>query len=261
MTDRIEDFTSQDPPRISLRLPAGEARFVPGEAGRVEIRMSGRPATIDRFRVEQRGNEIIIEPEPGSRVGRWSGIDVEIKIAAAAEIKARLAAGDVVVAVPVASLIVEAGAGDIRVGPVDGAVKLKTASGDIRIAEVGGRLDLAAASGDLRVGVARSEVNAKTAAGDIAIEDARADVTAHSASGDIEVGRFGGNSFNAKTLSGDVRLGVTSGRTFAVSFQSLSGDVRTDFPISTGEQAESGARLTVKTMSGDIVVHPADESS
>ena len=41
MSERNEKFESAGTPRIGLRLPAGEARFVPGPADSVEIRMTG----------------------------------------------------------------------------------------------------------------------------------------------------------------------------------------------------------------------------
>lgn len=219
--------------------------------------MSGRDTVLDRFVVALRGGQVVIEPEAGGRMGRWSGVDVEIRVGSGAAIHARLAAGDVTIGTDIASLTVEAGSGDVSANEITGDARIKTASGDIAASTVGGRLDVVAASGDIRVREVVGDVSAKTASGDITLGSVAGSVSAHSASGDIEVGRFGGDSFEAKTLAGDVRLGVTAGRTFAVDFASLSGDVRTDFPVSTGGASGTTARLAVKTMSGDIVVRPA----
>ena len=257
MTDRIERFQIEGSPYVFLRLPAGAARFVRGEEGHVEVRMSGRESVLDKFVVAMRGGQVVIEPETGGRIGRWSGIDVEIRVGSGASIHTRLAAGDVAVVTDVASLTVEAGSGDITAAAVSGDARLKTASGDIVMATVGGRLDVASASGDVRVAATAGPVNAKTASGDITLGTAAGSVVAHSASGDIDVGSFEGDSFEAKTLAGDVQIGVTAGRTFAVDFASMSGDVRTDFPVASGGGRGSTARLAVKTMSGDIVVRPA----
>jgi len=257
MTRRIERFEVEGAPRVFLRLPAGEARVVSGEDGVVEVHMSGRETTLERFLVEARGGQIVIEPE-GGRIGRWSGVNVEIRLGAEAEIHARLASGDVTVDIEIASLVVEAGSGDVAASVVSGDVRIKTASGDISVGSIGGRLDAAAASGDVRVHSVAGDVNAKTASGDIDVGEVAGSVVAHAASGDIEVGRFLGDLFQAKTLAGDIRLGVTSGRTFDVKFQSLSGDVRTDFPVSAEKAEGTTARLAVKTMSGDIVLRNAD---
>lgn len=256
MTDRTERFQIDGAPRVFLRLPAGEARVLAGEEGVIEIRMSGRDTVLDRFVVALRGDQVVVEPEAG-RMGRWSGIDVEIKVGQGADIHARLAAGDVSIGTDIASLTVEAGAGNVSAGDVAEDARIKTASGDVTAASVGGRLEVVAASGDIRVGSVGGDVSAKTASGDIQFARVGGSVSAHSASGDIEVSRFEGREFDAKTLAGDVRLGVPGGRTFAVDLSSLSGDVSTDFPVSSGSGSGVTARLTIRSMSGDIAVRPA----
>ena len=257
MSDRTERFQIDGQPRVFLRLPAGEARVVAGDEGFVEVLMTGRDSVLDRFVVALRGDQIVIEPESGGRIGRWSGIDVEIRVGPGADIHARLAAGDVSIGTDIASLTVEAGAGDVSAGNVTDDARIKTASGDVTAASVGGRLDVVAASGDIRVRSIGGDVSAKTASGDIHLAEVGGSVSAHSASGDIEVSKFAGDEFDAKTLAGDVRLGVPGGRTFAVDLSTLSGDVSTDFPVSPGGGSGVTARLTVKTMTGDIVVRPA----
>jgi DUF4097 and DUF4098 domain-containing protein YvlB len=256
MSRRVERFEISGTPRIFLRLPAGAARVVAGEEAVVEVRMSGREATLERFLVEERGGRIVIEPE-GGRIGRWAGVDVELRLGTGADVHTRLTSGDVSVNTEIATLVVESASGDVAVGAVSGDVKIKTASGDIKVGSVGGRLDVAAASGDVRVGSSQ-DVVVKTASGDIDIGEVAGSMVAHSASGDIEVERFTGDLFQAKTLSGDVRLGLTAGRSFAVEFQSLSGDIRTRYPVDSGGPGTgTTARLAVTTMSGDIVVRDA----
>jgi DUF4097 and DUF4098 domain-containing protein YvlB len=238
MSHRTESFLIDGPPRVFLRLPAGQARVVEGEPGVVGITMTGNESVLEKFQMSLRGDQVVIEPESG-RIGRWSSVTVEIRVAAGADIHARLAAGDVVVTTEIATLTLEVGSGDVSVGSITGDARIKIASGDVRLGSVVG------------------DVNAKTASGDIELGEVGGAVVAHSASGDIEVDRYLGSDFDAKTVSGDVRIGVTVGRTFAVDFSSLSGDVRTEFPVGTEVAAATGARLTVKTMTGDIVVRPA----
>lgn len=256
MSERTERFQIQGPPRVFLRLPSGEARVVAGTEGAIEIQMTGRDDVLERFVVALRGDQVVVEPESG-RMGRWSGVDVEIRVGAGAEIHARLAAGDVAISTEIGSLTVEAGAGDVTAGDVSSDARIKTASGDVSATKVGGRLDVVAASGDVRVREVGGDVTVKTASGDIVLGEVRGSVSAHSASGDIEVGGFSGDIFEARTLAGDVRLGVIGGRTFSVDLSSLSGDVRTDFPVDPGGDSSGVARLAVKTMSGDIVIRPA----
>lgn len=257
MTQRLERFDLSGPPRLFFRLPAGEARVVAGEEGVIEVRLTGRESAIDRYLIEDRGGQVVVEPE-GGRIGRWSRVDLEIRIGRGADLHGRLASGDLVATTGLGSLAVDSGSGDVEADSVSGNVRVKIASGDIEIGDVGGRFEVAAAAGDVRVRSVAGDVNAKTASGDIEIDEVAGSVVAHSASGDIEVRRFEGDSFSAKTLSGDVRLGVTRGRKFAVSFQSLSGEVRSDFPVASGGAGETSARLAAKTMSGDVTVRSAD---
>lgn len=256
MSERIERIEIEGRPDVFVRLPAGEARVVAGVDGVVEVVMVGRDTVLDRFTVTRRGGQVVVEPQSG-RMGRWSAVDVEIRVGADAAIHTRLAAGDVIVTTPIDVLVVEAGSGDVTAQVVQTDARIKTASGDVSVVEVGRRLDAAAASGMIRVETVGGNVNAKTASGDISLGAVTGSVVAHSASGDVEVARFDGDGFEAKTLAGDVRIGVVPGRTFSVDFSSLSGEVITDFPVSSGGSTRGSTRLSVKTMSGDIVVKPA----
>jgi len=158
----------------------------------------------------------------------------------------------------IATLVVEAGSGDVAAMSVTGDVRTKTASGDVKVDSVGGRLEVAAASGDVRVRSVERDVSVKTASGDIGLGEVTGSFVAHAASGDIEVRNFSGELFQAKTLSGDVRVGVAPGRKFGVDCQSLSCEVRTDFPVEAGESDDATpGLLTIKTMSGDITLRPA----
>ena len=54
------------------------------------------------------------------------------------------------------------------------------------------------------------------------------------------------------STSGDVRIGLPSGRTLDVDLNMLSGDIRSDFSPECGDGAT--ARLRVRTVSGDIAL-------
>jgi len=259
MTQRVETFETGAAPRIYFRLPSGEARVVAGESDSVTVRLSGSEAALSRFIVEKRGDTVYIEPERG-RWGRWSSVELVIEAGDSAQLEARLAAGDLAVTIGVASLIADSASGDIVAGSVKGDVAVKSASGDVRIGEIDGTFEAAAASGDIRAASVGGDLFAKTAAGDVEVDAVGGEVRIKSASGDVHIGSFAGPDLDVKTLSGDVSVGVVGGRRFEVSFQALSGDVRTEFPVTPG-RGESGptGRLNVKSMSGDISIHPAPE--
>ncbi|HSM02534.1 MAG TPA: DUF4097 family beta strand repeat-containing protein [Acidimicrobiia bacterium] len=249
-------FPVEGTPQISLRLPTGDARIVDGDSGTVVVQLQGRSSTLDRFVVEARGNEIVIEPERGGG-GRWTSVDVTIRCGVPLDARARLAAADFRADRSLASAHIETASGDVELHDVSGDVTVRSASGDVRVGAVGGGLELASASGDLRAESVGGVSTVKTMSGDVLIAEAGGEVNAKSVSGEISVPRFHGSWFDAKTMSGDVTIGVAPGRKFEVSFQTLSGDVRTDFPVGQGDGAS--ARLSVKTVSGDINVQGAPE--
>lgn len=257
MTAREHRYAVAGTPRVSVRMPVGGVRVVEGPEGEVVVRLDGRESAVSRFIVEQRGHDVIVEPERSS-IGWRSTVDVTIQVGSPAEIEARLTAADMVASVPLASLRVETASGDLAAGDVTGDVSIRSASGDVRLGDVSGRLDVASASGDVRAGRVDDAVSAKTASGDVHLEAAAGDLIVKSASGDVTVGTYTGSWLDIKTMSGDAIIGVTSGRRFDVSFQTLSGDVRTDFPVREGAPDGSSARLAVKTVSGDIKIHGAD---
>lgn len=226
-----------------------------GEPGDVVIQLDGRPATIDRFIVEDRGGEIVIEPERSSR-GRWSSVEVTIWCFEPVQFRGRLVAADFTSAVDLASVHIESASGDIHCGDVDGDVTVRSASGDIKVGVVRGDLEVAAASGDVKVLQTVGSASVKTASGDIKVGSADGEFMVKSASGAIVVTRFDGPWFDAKSLSGDVNIGVLAGRRFDVTFKTLSGEVHTDFPVGQGGDT-APARLTITTISGDINVQGA----
>jgi len=245
-------FTVTGTPRLDLRLPLGDLRIVPGAAGSVNVSLDGRDAAVARMVVEQRGDVIHLEPDRSQGI-RWSSVDVVVAVGEAPDVHARLTSGDLTISTDLASLAVETASGELVAGLVRGDATIRSASGDVRLGNVAGRLDVALASGDLRAEVVGT-AEVKSASGDIAVREVQGDVVARSASGDITVGRFCGDRFDAKSMSGDVTFGVPPGRRFDVSFSTISGDVRTDFPVQGTAETGSPARLEVKTVSGDIRV-------
>lgn len=256
MTTREHRFAVDGTPRLHIKMPVGDFRLVEGDPGEVVVRLDGKESALERFTVEQRGAEIVVEPERSS-LGWRSTVDLTVRVGAPALLHARLTAADFTTSMPLAGLTVETASGDVSAADIAGDVEIRSASGDVRLGAVGGRLGVAAASGDIRVGRVAGSVSAKTAAGDLHVEAAAGDVSAKSASGDVAVAEFTGDWLDVKTMSGDTSVGVTGGRRFEVSFQTLSGDVRTDFPVSEGASVSSSARLGVKSVSGDIHIHAA----
>jgi hypothetical protein len=256
MSTRDHTFSVDGTPSLSIRMPLGEVRIVDGAPGEVAVRLDGRDSAIARFIVEQRGDEIVIEPDGSSR-GWRSSVDLTVRVGTPPRVSGRLAASDLNAGVPLRELTVDSAAGDISTRDIGGDATIRTASGDVRIGDVAGALEVTTASGDVRAGTVERDVLTRTASGDVRIGSVAGDVTGKSASGDVQISQFTGSSLDLTTLSGEATVGVTSGRTFEVDLQTLSGEVRTDFPVSGSAPGGSTARLSIKTISGDIEIRAA----
>ncbi len=249
MSERTERFEITGTPRLSLRLPAGEVRVVAGPAGVVTVRARGAENDLGRLTITGHGDAVTVEVER-SGWGRWAAVDIEVAVGAAPEVRARLASAGLTLDTTVREVDLTTASGDLVAGAVEGRLVARLASGDLTAAAAGS-LDVVGASGDVRVPEVHGEATVKTASGDISLGVVAGDLTVRTASGDVTVSRAEGSRLDAKTVSGDVRLGVPPGRRYTVSLQALSGDVRTDFPVS-GDGGGAPERLQVTTVSGDI---------
>ena len=246
---RREAFEVGERPRIEVNLPSGDAVFLPGEPGRVEFLVEGRHA--DELVIEQHGGRIFLRT-PGRSGSRWDSFDVTVRTPAGADLEVRAATADVDVQVALASLSASLASGDITAGEIEGDATLESASGDVELGEVGGNLAVSTASGDVLLRQAGGRVTLNTASGEVRLGSALAALSVSTQSGDCEVEHYAGGDLECSSTSGDVRIGLPSGRTLDVDLNTVSGDIRSDFSPEDGDGAT--ARLRVKTVSGDIVL-------
>lgn len=260
MSERIETFEVGGTPAIQVRIPSGSLRFAEGAVGVVKIRMEGKDADLDRYRIQQTDDLIQIEAEGGNFLIN-AGVRMTIETGVPPEVRVKVGSGDVSAAIEIADLQIDSASGEIRFDRVSGDVAARSASGDLKIGSIDGFLKASLASGDLQVGVAKGGADLKTASGDIRIKIAEGGIKAKSASGDVIIEHLRGGDFDAKMLSGDVLVGLPAGRVFDVSLDAVSGKVSTEFPVGPGdEDADEGSVsvISIKTMSGDIALRPAN---
>ena len=246
---RHEEFQVDGRPRIEVNLPAGEAVFLPGDPDRVDIDVEGRNA--GDLVIEQRGCRVLLRTPHGSG-SRWDSFDVTIRTPAGADLEVNAASADVDVQVDLGSLSARLASGDIRAGSIEGDAAVEAASGDVELGEVGGSLSANTAAGDVRLGRAGGRAAVHTASGDVQLGTVLAALSSSTQSGDIEVEDYEGGDLECNSTSGDVRIGLPSGRTLDIDLNTLSGDIRSDFSPEGGDGAT--ARLRVKTISGDITL-------
>lgn len=246
---RRETFEVGGRPGIDVNLPSGDVVFLPGEKGTVEVIIEGRHA--DDLVVEQRGGRIVLRTSDRS-VGRWDSFDVTVRTPAGADLEVRAASADVDIQVALGSLGANLASGDIRAGEIEKDATVESASGDVELGEVGGNLAVSTASGDVALGRADGRVEMHTASGEVRLGSVLATLSVSTQSGDLEVEHYEGEDLECNSTSGDVRIGLPSGRTLDVDLNTVSGDIRSDF--SPEDEDGATARLRVKTVSGDIVL-------
>lgn len=117
--------------------------------------------------------------------------------------------------------------------------KISTASGDISFKNVRGRVRASTASGEVVLEDVAGEINASTASGNVSVREAAGTVSASSASGDVdvEIARLEGTgNMKFSTASGDVNVRMPSQLDAEVYLSSVSGSVKTSFPIEVHER-------------------------
>ena len=121
-------------------------------------------------------------------------------------------------------------------------------------------------SGDVEAEGLRSDVDASTVSGDVSVsttEVARGSTV--SGSVDVEMGSLEWQSLAFSTVSGDIVVRLPAGVDTEVDFESLTGDLESDFDITIERQrdrfigselrgtiGDGGRRLSLTTVSGDV---------
>ena len=190
-------------------------------------------------------------------------------------------------------LIMKSVSGGMKLTGITGDVSAETVSGDVEIASAGritnaksisgtvtisdvkvdGSLDASSVSGDVRLQrVAARRVSIGSVSGNVRLDDVQADrIDAHTTSGNATFsGALAPNGrYELKSFSGEVRLALSGNTGFELEASSFSGDVHSDFPISTqgmsgdrrgrrrslsGTYGDGSAVLNLSTFSGSVVI-------
>ena len=249
MSEYRQQFSVGERPRVELTTFSGDIYVTDSDDGLIEVTLKGSP---NRFTIEQRGDTVVVEPEPGMRIGRSTDITARVPRGSSARLKCTT--GDIFADVELSSLQVGVASGDIRIAAVTGDATIKTASGDVAIDRVDGSLEIASASGDARIGSVGLELSMTTASGDAVVASVNGAVSLRTASGDVKIGAFDGPDLAAKTISGDVTVGIPPRRRVDLDLQSLSGSLRNRLPEGDGSPPEKTIRLRAKSVSGDLTL-------
>ncbi len=251
MSDRHEQFSVGDRPRVEVSTTSGGITIREGAAAIIEVRLDGSSEHVE---IEQVGDTVIIGPPRGGFLRRIWSSDVTITAPAGTEVQARCGSGDIHVDCAVADLDAAVASGDIRTRRVEGDATVKAASGDVILEHIAGRLEASTASGDVRVGSVDGDVTVNTASGDLSIDHVGGSVLLRTASGNLTIRSLGGQELSAKTLSGNLKVGIPPRRRIDVDLQSLSGKLRNRLPEGDGRPPEAEIVVRVNTVSGDVTL-------
>ena len=250
-------------------------------SGRVLVTTADQPSTtVEVVAVGRRGQDAIdeidvtLDDRPGRHVVkieqrdrfRWG----PIQITWGGDFECRI------VCPPGTDLEFSGGSTDLRADGALGEVSVRTASGDIRVESASRELQAKTASGDISVDTIAAQASLATVSGEIDVERVDAPVTARSVSGrvtiasisaalgvsttsgNIDLKAISGGDVRAKSVSGDVRIGVARGTRTWVDASSVSGRLESELGLEDqeplGEAGEAVVPLHVKTVSGDVSI-------
>ena len=277
---RTETFQTPGPVRLDVRLGSGEVRLETSDTAETTVTLEplrdndASMAAVQEARVEQRGDEILVDVRDRRRGFRGADVLVEIHCPEESSVRAKTGSADIEGRGRFGSVEVESGSGDVQFSDVSGDAEINAASGDVQLARIGGQARINTASGDVqlasvggeaRVNSASGEVQIRaagnrlevnTASGDVLVGEALSSVNANSASGDQTIGSVTQGKVGLKSASGDLKIGIREGSTLWVDARSRSGEVRSELPVSDlpPEGDAPHVELRANTMSGDITV-------
>lgn len=156
---------------------------------------------------------------------------------------------------------------DIVASGFEGGSKLKSVSGDVTLSDLKHEVDVKTVSGEIEAKSIAAGLKLKTVSGDIGVADGACRwVDAKTVSGDVllDLDLDPQGTYDITTVSGNVGLRTTADPNVAVDATTVSGRVVSDFGLdwdrAPGRKrlmqtiGEGGARLWVKTVSGDLRV-------
>jgi len=263
----MPEFPAAGPILATVRISTGDLRIVAEQRDTVTVEVrpgAGSDAArsaADETLVEMVGDQLTIEtPQArGFVIRRNAPVNIIARVPLDSRLMLRSASADITCDGRFGDSDINSASGDLLIDHIAGDLQRHSASGDMRFTRIDGRLTTDAASGDIRGRSVGGDLSVKTASGDIAIEAVGGDARVGTASGDVTVGNVVAGTTRIHTASGDVRVGVAEGTPLWLDLNTISGDTRTDLPVTSETPAGATATLSlyVRTASGDITVRRA----
>jgi Toastrack DUF4097 len=260
---------------LDLRLTAGSIEVTTTESGSTTVSLEplggGEAATelIEATREEavresDGSARVIVHVPERSGLGRLRGqpdLLMRISAPAGARMKATTASADVRCDGQLGGAAVRTASGDVTLDDVDGSVDVRTQSGEVRMGRVSADARAQTMSGDVTAGDVGGSAYAKSMSGDVALGLVAGSVEALTMSGDVHVRGVRSGSVELSSMSGDLEVGVARGTRVYLDVQTLSGEARSDLPVSDRPTGEKGPEVTLKasSKSGDVRIRRAPD--
>lgn len=142
-------------------------------------------------------------------------------------------------------------------------VTFSSTSGDIYAEGAADTVDADAISGTITLTGSYRDINADTTSGTILLEirDVAPEIDAGTTSADVIIrSEIAPTELDIDTTSGEVELAIPSGSSFTLDFDTISGDLKSDLPLTMkGTElysGDGGAEYSVSTTSGSLKIRP-----
>ena len=279
----MHTFDTPSPVNLKVELWQGQINVLARDTQTTTVELealhgdSTAQELIDNARVEQRGDDIVVEL-PKSKGGLFrsrgevratitvpTGSHAKLE-SASADVKTDGELGDTNVASGsgdveldvVASAKVRTGSGDIEMNTVHRNCDVKCGSADISVDFIGGDSDIISGSGDVVLGEVGGTLKVKTGSGDIIVKKAGDGVDALAGSGDLLIRQVDHGRLKAKTGSGDITVGVLDGTAAYLDISTVTGDVTSSLDASEApSDGDKTVELIIQSGTGDVVLQRA----
>ncbi|HVW68586.1 MAG TPA: DUF4097 family beta strand repeat-containing protein [Steroidobacteraceae bacterium] len=247
-------------------------------SGKVDVSAWDRPevsvhaaGSVQGIEVKSdRGRTSITVRPPGMSFGTGPNVNLTVKIPALSELDVSGVSADVVSRDVMGGQRLKSVSGSIVADATQGDVEAKTVSGNITLHGRGkpAGMHVSTISGSVRLDHGAGDIEATSVSGDLKMElDPGRDVRMRTTSGDVSVqGRLAKDAdFDIQTVSGEVKVHAAPEGGFEYEVSTFSGSLRNCFNAQSertskygsgerlsGSLGPGGARVRVKTMSGDV---------
>jgi DUF4097 and DUF4098 domain-containing protein YvlB len=275
---RMHTFQTPPPVRLRVEIPKGRIKVVAKETSETRIELTaidnaaGAKAWIAHAEVAQNGDEIVVRIRKAGLTRLGAGIEASIHAPLGSTARLSIGAGPIETSGRLGEVSassgsgaislddtseahVRTGSGDIAIASSAGSVEVTTGTGRVTIGKVGGDARITTGSGDAELAGAAGDAKLTTGSGNLEIGDAGDNLDAFAASGNVQIRRADHGRVRAKTISGQVSVGVANGAAALLDIATMSGRVNSELEAGAApDEGEKRVELILKTMSGSVNV-------